>query len=68
MNWKSAQAYAIIGGILVSGLMAFGVLVPDEGAQATAALTQLAGGILGILGVLAAVRARKNPPTTPKTP
>ena len=65
MNWKSTQAYAIIGGILVSGLMAFGVLVPDEGAATTAAIAQLAGGILGIFGVVAAVRARKNPPTTP---
>jgi len=56
--WKESKTYISIGAVLVSGLMAFGVLVPDEGAAASAALTQIVGGIFGIIAVVGMVRDR----------
>ena len=56
--WKESKTYVGIMAVLVSGLMAFGVLVPEEGAAATAALTQIVGGIFGLVAVVQLVRAR----------
>ena len=68
MNWKDPTTYVTITGIAVSALMAFGLLVPDEAAASTTAVSQLAGGIIGILGVIAAVRQRRagTPPAAPR--
>jgi len=56
--WKESKTYVGIMAVLVSGLMAFGVLVPEEGAAATAALTQIVGGIFGLVAVVQLVRDR----------
>jgi hypothetical protein len=56
--WKESKTYVAIMGVLVSGLMAFGVLVPEEGVAASTALTQIVGGIFGLVAVVQLVRAR----------
>jgi len=58
--WKESKTYVNIGAIVVSALMAFGLLVPEEGAAASASVAQIIGGVFGLVTVVSMVRARKK--------